>query len=150
LGNTRADTEAAYGAPTGETPTNHLVVYRRQGNEYRMQYAPTDPQRSVLVARVASPGSPLQPSQAQAESRALAPLDAQPRGAQPEANLDFVVERFTSPTLARALPSQLFQQARGQPGDYVVVYLRDPQGVITRFGLGIGDDVDAVRNLISE
>jgi hypothetical protein len=86
---------------------------------------------------------------AQAEARRLLPRDAQPRGSPQEGNQEFVVERYTSPMLARALPAEVFQQARGEPGDVVVVYVRNPQGAITRVAIGVGDDADRVRMLAS-
>jgi len=150
LGNTRPDFETAYGAPAGETPTSRLVVYRKDAIEYRVGFAPTDPPRAQLVIQVPAQNAPQPLSAMQAEARRLAPRDAQPRGTQPEGNQDFVVERFTSPTLARALPADVFQAARGQPGDFIVVYLRNPQGAITRLALAAGDDVEAVRARATE
>jgi hypothetical protein len=145
LGNTRPDFDAASGGPIGETPTTRLVVYRRNATEYRVQFAPTDPPRAQLVIQVLPQNAPLQLTAAQAEARRLAPRDAQPRGSQPEGSQEFVVERFTSPTLARALPPDAFQTERGQPGDFIVVYLRNAQGAITHLGIAAGDNVDGVR-----
>lgn len=54
----------------------------------------------------------------------------------PEGNSQFVVERFESETLARAL---------GIPsGEFSVIYTKDVQGTITRIIVGLGDDVDAL------
>ena len=151
LGNTRADLEAAYGAPTGETPINHLVVFRKDSTEYRAEFVPIgSASRGPCCRRFRRRTTTLQASQAQAEARRLAPLDAQPRGGTAEGNQEFAVERFTSAALGRALPPEVFEQARGQPGDFIVVYVRNAQGAISRLGVAAGDDVDAVRSRISE
>ena len=150
LGNTLADLEAAYGAPTGETPINHLVVYRRDATEYRAEFVPSDPPRAGLVAEIPPPNETWPASQAQAAARRLAPLDAQSRGGTAEGNQEFAVERYTSAALGRALPPEVFEQAQGQPGDFIVVYVRNAQGAISRLGVAAGDDVDGVRSRISE
>jgi hypothetical protein len=144
LGNTRADLDAAYATPTGERPSG-LVVYRKDSTEYRAQFTATDPPRAQLLIRIPPQNAPLQLNAAQTESRQLMPRDAQPRATQSDGNPDFVVERFSSATLGRALPLDVFQRARGQAGDFIVVYLRNPQGAVTRVVLAAGDDVDAAR-----
>ena len=68
------------------------------------------------------------------EARKLFPADTRPRAAAPEGNSQFVVERFTSPTLAQALGT----------GDFSVVYTRDATGAITSILLGLGDDFQAL------
>jgi len=135
LGNTRSDLDAAYGAPVGETP-NHLVVYRKNNFEYHVQLAPDPNGRAALIAISPQNAQPLALEQAQAEAHRLLPRDAQPPTPRPEGNAQFVVERFTSDSLAQALalPSS----------DFLVVYARDAQGRITRFVLGPGDDPNAV------
>jgi len=68
------------------------------------------------------------------ESRKLFPTDARPRADAPEGNSRFIVERFSSPSLAQALGSDEFS----------VIYTRDPRGTITSIVLGLGDDFDAL------
>jgi hypothetical protein len=147
LGNTRADLQAAYGAPVGETP-DHLVVFRKDPVEYHVDFAPDPNGRAVLI--VAVPGAQQQPwtqDAAMAEARKLLPLDAQPPSAPAEGNNEFVAQRFTSQSLARALGDQPVAAAQAQPGDFLVVYARDPSsGRITRFVVGVGDDPSALLN----
>jgi hypothetical protein len=140
LGNTRQDVDAAYGAPTGQTP-DQLVVYRRGNVEYHLAFTP-DPPRAWLIAELVPQGTQMTLEQAMPEARRLFPRDAQPRTSQPEGNNQFVVERFTSPTLGQAIPAQQFAQRGGNPGDFLAVYARDPAqaGRITRVIVGIGDD----------
>ena len=140
LGNTRQDLDAAVGPPTGETP-GHLVVYRKNNVEEHVQFSP-DPPRAMLIAE--TPPTPVALDAAQSESRRFFPSDAQPRAAAPEGNAQFVVERFASPKLGQALPANLFQQRNGQPGDFLVVYLKNPQGAISRIVVGIGNDINAL------
>jgi hypothetical protein len=68
------------------------------------------------------------------ESRKLFPTDTRPRAGAPEGNPKFVVERFTSSTLARALGR----------ADFAVIYTRDAKGTISSVVLGLGDDFDAL------
>jgi hypothetical protein len=142
VGNTRQDIDSAYGGATGQTP-DQLVAYRKGNIEYHVGFAPgSDPARAWLIEELVPQGTQMTLEQAMPEARKLFPRDAQPRGGQPEGNPQFVVERFTSPTLGQAIPAQEFQQRRGNPGDFLAVYARDPAqaGRITRIIVGIGDD----------
>jgi len=148
LGNTRADVDAAFGQPTGETP-EHLVAYRKGTTEYHVQFLPDLNGRSALIAALPQANAPpLSLAAAQAAAHALLPKDAQPPNPQPEGNAQFVVERFTSQSLAQALPSSAFSAGGGSPGQFLIVYARDPnQGDrITRFVLGPGNNPNAVLN----
>jgi hypothetical protein len=140
MGNTRQDVDSALGPPTGQTP-DLLVAYRRSNIEYHVGYTP-DPPRAWLIAQLVPQGTQMSLDQAMAEARKVFPRDTQPRGAQPEGNNQFVVERFRSPTLGEAIPPEQFQQRGGTPGDFLAVYARDPAqaGRITRIIVGIGDD----------
>jgi len=145
LGNTRTDIDAAYGAPLGQT-SNGLVVFRKNNFEYHVGLVPDlNGRASLIVEQPVQTGQlpPLQ--QAQAEARRLLPTDAQPPNPTPEGNAQFVVERFTSQKLAQALPANVFSPGGGQPGSFVVVYLRDQQtGNIARWILGPGNDPNAL------
>jgi hypothetical protein len=144
LGNTRSDIDAAYGAPTGETP-NHLVVFRKNNFEYHIGLVPDLNGRAALVVQV-----PLQTNQlptleqAQAEAHRLLPTDAQPPNPTPEGNAQFVVERYTSQKLAQALPPELFSPGGGQPGSFLIVYVKDSTGKISRWVMGPGNDPNAL------
>jgi hypothetical protein len=140
MGNTRSDVDAAYGAPTGETP-DRLVAYRRGTTDFHVGYTP-EPPRAWVISELVPQGTQMSLDQAMAEARKLFPRDAQPRGGQPEGNDQFVVERFTSPTLGQAISADQFAQRRGNPGDFLAVYSRDSAqaGRITRVIVGIGDD----------
>jgi hypothetical protein len=83
-----------------------------------------------------------------AEARKLLPRDAQPPNPQPEGNERFVVERFTSQSLAEALPPEVFAANNGEPGQMMVVYVRDAQqqARITRIIIGPGNDPQALIN----
>lgn len=140
LGNTRAAIDGAVGPPTGET-SGRLVVYRKGSSEVRVKYTP-DPPRSMLVVQIPPANAPLTFEAAVGQSRALLPKDSAPRTSGPEGNAAFVVERFTSPTLARALPAALFEERHGQPGDLLVVYQKDRSGHVARVLVGAGDDPD--------
>ncbi|MBI2755968.1 MAG: hypothetical protein HYX52_04570 [Chloroflexi bacterium] len=143
LANTIQDLQAAFGPPVGETG-GKLAVYRKGTTEYRADLTP-DLQRAVLVAEELPPSSPVALEAAVQESRKLLPRDAQPRATAPEGNAIFVVERFASPALTQALPADLWTaQRKGQPGDLLVVYLKNAQGAITRIIVGIGDDPDVL------
>jgi LPXTG-site transpeptidase (sortase) family protein len=130
IGNSRANLEKTFGLATGET-SGKLVVFRQNGREIHAAFTP-DPPRAALVTILPSAG--LSFDAAVKESRKLFPTDTQPRAAAPEGNPKFVVERFTSPTLAQALGS----------GDFSVIYTRDDKGVITSVVLGLGDAFDAL------
>jgi hypothetical protein len=145
-GNTRADFDTAYGPPAGETP-EHLVVYRKANAEYHVGFVPDPQGRAALVVEVPAPGQQLWSlDQATAEARKLLPRDAQPPNPPQEGNDQFVVERYTSQSLAQALPPQVFTANNGQPGQFMVVYVRDPQqqGRITRIIVGPGNDPQAL------
>jgi LPXTG-site transpeptidase (sortase) family protein len=130
LGNTRTNLGKAFGPATGET-AGKLVVFRPAGREIRVKFTP-DPPRAALVA--IQPGASMSFDAAVKESRKLFPSDTRPRAAGPEGNPQFIVERFSSPTLADVLGS----------GDFVVLYTRDPKGAITSIVLGLGDDFDTL------
>jgi len=175
LGNTDADLAAAWGPPSGESATR-LAVYRaRTGTniERRAQLADAPPspapalaatpagstapisagapaRRAVLVADVPPAYAPLTFDAAVALSRSLLPNDAQPRGHGPDGNPRFVVERFSSPNLAAALPADAFTAQHGQPGDLLVVYARRPDGRIAYLVVGIGDDAEALMSRLSD
>jgi hypothetical protein len=148
LGNTRADLDQAYGAAAGETP-EHLVVYRKNNLEYHVGFVPDPNGRADLIVEL--PQQNAQPwtiEQAQAEGHKLLPKDAQPPNPTAEGADQFVVERYTSQTLAQALPAQVFTANKGQPGQFLAVYVKDsPQGnKITRIILGPGNDPQALIN----
>jgi hypothetical protein len=148
LGNTRTDLDAAYGPSTGETP-DHLIVYRKNNLEYHVGFVPDPNGRAAVIAELPQP--PAQPwtrEQALGEGHKLLPKDAQPPNPQPEGNDQFIVERYTSQSLAQALPAEVFTANKGQPGQFVVVYGKDsaPGGRITRIALGPGNDPQAVIN----
>jgi hypothetical protein len=75
--------------------------------------------------------------------RNLFPPDSYPLMAAPEGNAALVVERFGSPTLARALaaPSAATDSTDGA---FIAVYLRDSSGAIERAIVAAGEDVDEV------
>ena len=132
LGNTRINLEKAFGPATGETP-GKLVVFRQPGRDYHVQFTP-DPPRAALVAEVLSP--PMSLDAAVRESRKLFPEDTGPRADAPEGNNQFVVERFSSATLAEALGLT--------SGDFSVIYTRDARAAISSIVVGLGDDFDAL------
>jgi LPXTG-site transpeptidase (sortase) family protein len=132
IGNTRIDLEKAFGAATGET-SGKLVVFRQPGRDYHVQFTP-DPPRAAMVAEWLTP--PLSFDAAVRESRKLFPSDTRPAADAPEGNSQFIVERFSSASLAEALGLT--------SGDFSVIYTRDPRGAITSIVLGLGDDFDAL------
>jgi hypothetical protein len=151
-GNTRADLDAAYGPPAGETP-EHLVVYRKSTFEYHVAFVPDPNGRAAVLVGISQPpsGQAAQPftlEQALAEAHRLMPRDALPPNPQQEGNPQFVVERVTSQTLAQALPAEVFTANKGQPGQFMVVYVRDPAQStrIARFIIGPGTDPNALIN----
>ena len=145
LGNSRSDFDAAYGPPSGETP-EHLVVYRKNAFEYHVGFAPDSSGRAALVVLLPQQNQTLTLEQAQAEAHKLLPKDAQPPNQTPEGNNQFAVERYTSQTLAQALPPEAFTANNGQPGQFLLVYVKDQQGRITRVIFGPGNDPNALIN----
>jgi LPXTG-site transpeptidase (sortase) family protein len=135
LGNTRVNLEKSFGYATGET-SGRLVVFRQPAAEVHVRFSP-DPPRAALVAYV--PSSSVSFDAAVSQARKLFPADTQPRSAGPEGNPAFVVERFTSQSLAQALslPS----------GDFSVIYSKDARGSISSIVLTPGDDLDAALKL---
>jgi LPXTG-site transpeptidase (sortase) family protein len=151
LGNTDTDLVSAFGAPVGESATR-LAVYRRNGVEHRAQLVDLPSalaRRTTLVVEHAPTDATLSMDQAVQHSRGLFPKDAQPRAAGPEGNASFVVERFSSAALANALPPDWFSARHGQPGDFLVVYARRPDGRVTDILVGIGDDPSALLDALS-
>ena len=146
LGNTRSDLDAAYGASTGQTP-DRLVVYRKDPFEYHVNFAPDTNGRAALIVQSPQQGAQaLSLEQAQSEAHKLLPKDAQPPNPAPETSNQFAVERYTSQTLAQALPANAFTANSGQPGQFLIVYVRDQQGRVTRTILGPGNDPNALIN----
>ena len=145
LGNTRSDIDAAYGAPLGQT-SNGLVVFRKNDFESRVGFVPDLNGRAALIVEQPIQTGQLRAlQQAQAEAHRLLPTDAQPPNPTAEGNNQFVVERYTSQELAQALPPQVFSPGGGQPGSFLIVYVRDAQtGNITRWILGPGNDPNAL------
>jgi len=145
IGNARSDLDAAYGAPTGETP-QHLVVYRANNVEHRVEFAPDPNGRAVLIAVIPPENPPLTLEAAMTQARALLPRDAQPPSAPPEGNAAFVVQRYTSQSLLNALGPEVFEAAQTPPGQVLVVFARDPaqNGRVTRIVVGVGNDPAAM------
>ncbi|HLZ26712.1 MAG TPA: hypothetical protein VKV73_05265 [Chloroflexota bacterium] len=143
-GNTRADLDAAYGPSAGETP-DHRIVFRKGNFEYHVSFVPDANGRAALIAALPTPQA-LTLDQATAEAHKLLPRDAQPPNPSPETSPQFVVERYTSLTLAQALPADVFSANKGLPGEFLVVYVRDPAQAarITRFIIGPGADPNAL------
>jgi sortase (surface protein transpeptidase) len=131
IGNTRPNLERAFGQATGET-SGKLVVFHQPDREVRVAFSP-DPQRAQFVA--VFPTTPFTFDAAVHESRLYFPHDASPRSQAPEGNAQFIVERFTSPSLGQALGNT----------DFSVIYARDGTGMITSIVLGPGDDFDALQ-----
>jgi LPXTG-site transpeptidase (sortase) family protein len=132
IGNTRANLEKTLGKATGET-SGKLVVFHESGREFHVAFTP-DPPRAALLSEIPAPGARLTFDVAVKDARKFFPSDAQPRAAAPEGNAQFVVERFSSPSLQLALGN----------GDFSVVYTRDAQGSITSIVVGLGDDYEAL------
>ena len=146
LGNARSDLEGAYGGPVGETP-EHLVVFRKNNFEFHVSFVPDINGRAELIVQVPQqPNQALALEQAQAEAHKLLPKDAQPPNQTPEGNNQFAVERYTSQSLAQALPPDVFSANGGTPGQLLAVYVKDPQGRITRWIVGAGNDPNALMN----
>ncbi len=110
-------------------------------SEVHIWYSP-DPQRAQAVVLI--PPANARPSfdAAIQLSRPLLPRDAQPRADKPEGNAQYAVEWFSSPTLAQALPANLFTGDGTQPGDFLVVYEKDGNGAVQRIVVGVGNDID--------
>jgi LPXTG-site transpeptidase (sortase) family protein len=135
LANTRVNLEKTFGYATGET-SGRLVVFRQPGAEVHVRFSP-DPPRATLLAYF--PTASMSFDAAVSQARKLFPSDTQPTTGGPEGNPSFVVERFTSNSLAQALslPS----------GDFAVLYTRDARGAINGIVLAPGNDLDAMLNL---
>lgn len=145
-GNPRSDFDATYGAPVGETQ-DHFVVYRKNNFEYHVEFAPDPNGRAAIIVELPQPQAAptaVTLQQAQTEAHRLLPKDAQPPNPTPEGNGQFVVERYTSQSLAQALPPEAF--GNSAPGDLMIAYVKDPQGRITRWIVGPGDDPNALIN----
>lgn len=144
LGNTDLDLASTYGSPVGEA-LGGLAVYHSHGAEYRAAFADTpDPpaRRALMVARVPASGTSFSLEEARKIAAPMLPTDARSRGAGPEGNTRFVVERYTSEQLATTLPPQGYAEGQSDPGDFLVVYARQPDGRITDVIVGVGDNAD--------
>jgi hypothetical protein len=122
-------------------------VYRKNNVEYHVGFVPDPNGRAALIVELPPQGAQsFALDQAMAEARKLLPKDAQPPNAQPEGNERFVVERYTSQSLAQALPAETFTANKGQPGQFLAVYVRDAQqqARITRLIIGPGNDPQAL------
>jgi sortase A len=142
LGNTRPNIDGAYGPPRGET-SGKLVVYKKGTTEIHVWYGP-DPARAAAIVVTWPKNASLGLDAAMAQSRPLLPKDVLARSPKPEGNAAYAVERFVSATVAQALPGTLFDEVGGEPGDILVVYEKDPKGLIQRMVVGIGDGIDAL------
>jgi hypothetical protein len=132
IGNSRANLEKALGYATGETG-GKLVVFHQSNGEVHVRFSP-DPPRATLETYL--PNSPMNFEAAVAQARKLFPSDTQPSDAGPEGNSQFIVERFSSQSLAQALDLNSTR--------FVVVYARDAKGAISSIVLGPGDDIDTL------
>ena len=120
------------------------MVFRKDNIEYHVDLAPDLNGRETLVAVI--PQQPMTQEAASADARKFVPRDVQPPNPQPEGNQQFVVQRFTSQTLAQALGPEPFAAVQAQPGELLAVYVRDQGGRITRIVVGIGNDPSALVN----
>jgi hypothetical protein len=77
------------------------------------------------------------------------PKDAVRRGSAPEGNAKYVLERYSSASLADALPPQGYAEGDSDPGDFLVVYTRLPDGRITDIVIGLGNDAEALLRPLS-
>jgi hypothetical protein len=146
LANTRDDLQSAYGAPIGETP-QHLVVFRKETVEYRVELVTGLNGRARLIEEVPSQGGqPWTLEAAMAEAHKLLPKDIQPPSPPAEGNDQFVVQRVTSQGLAQALGDEPFTAVQAGPGQLLAVYVRDTSqgGRITRIVVGTGNDPGAL------
>lgn len=142
-GNTRADVDAAYGPPAGETPSR-LVVYRRPPVEIQVLFS-ADPARVLAEARVTPRDGAISLESAQSAAKAMLPRDVERRGGAAEGNDTFVVERWKSATLAKALPESAFREMGGAAGDLLTLYVKTPAGTVERTIAGIGDSPEQLR-----
>ncbi len=154
LGNTDADLSRVFGGPIGQSPSG-LAVYRR--NSLRQEHmaslidAPSGAvKRATAVVERAAPDHPFTVEEATRRSRALLPRDARPRGAGPEGNSRFMVEYFNSSKLAEVLPRQQFSDDEAQPGDFMVVYRRTPQGTVNAIVAGVAGSPAALLALLPD
>jgi len=132
IGNTRVNLEKTFGYATGET-SSRLVVFHQPNFEVEVRFSP-DPPRAQLVAEY--PTTRLSFDAAVRQARTLFPSDAQPTAGGPEGNSQFVVEHFTSATLAQALGLT--------SGDFSVIYAKDPSGAVSSIVVAPGSDIDAI------
>ena len=150
LGGTDADLARALGGPVGETRTS-LAVYRREGIEHLAQLvdiASAAERRATAILERARAGAPYSLDDAMRRSRALIPSDARPRSVTPDGNGRFVVEYFASATLDRVLPPEWFIERNAAPGEFIVVYARQPDGRVADILVGIGNDPAALLALL--
>ena len=150
LGNTDVDLAGAFGATVGASGSK-LAVYQRYGTEHQAQLldVPTTSQRrATVVAERAPADAPFTQDEAVRRSRGLLPKDARPRTSGPEGNARFVVERFSSAALEKVLPADWFTTRQGEPGDFLVVYARRPDGRVTDVAVGIGNDPAGLLELL--
>ena len=124
-------------------------MFRKNNFEYHIGLEPDlNGRAALIVEQPVQTGQLPALQQAQAEAHRLIPTDAQPPNPAAEGNQQFVVERFTSQKLAQVLPPQAFTPGGGQPGSFLIVYVRDPQsGNIARWILGPGNDPNALIGL---
>ena len=138
MANTREDLQTAYGAPTAETQ-GKLLVFKKDQAEYHVDLN-AEVGRASLISQLPPSGRLWSQDEAMTEVRKLFPKDVQTRSTQPEGNQQFVIERFSSPSLAQALPAGVWRERGGQPGDFLAIYEKDSQGRITRIVIGAGSD----------
>ena len=122
-------------------------MYRKNSFEYHVSYVPDRNGRAALIVELpqATP-TPVTLQQAQTEAHRLLPRDVQPPTASPEGNDQFAVERYASQLLAQALPPEVFTAGNGQPGQLLIVYVKDAQSRIMRWIVAPGNDPNAVIN----
>lgn len=143
LGNTQADVQGAYGAPTGQNSSN-LVAYTKGSTDYRVEFSQPS-SRADVEAVLLPPQGTVPVTTAEQQTRPLFPLDAQPTDSGPQGNPQYTLERFTSPMLAQIFPASLFQSGDGQPGSFIAVYLMAGQGdQVSRIIVGAGDNADTL------
>jgi hypothetical protein len=95
-----------------------------------------------MIARL--PARPMSLDDARKQIQALLPKDAVRRGSAPEGNDKYVLERYSSPALADALPPQGYAEGQSDPGDFLVVYTRLSDGRITDVVVGLGNDAEGL------
>ena len=151
LGGTDADLARVFGGPVGETRAS-LAVYQREGVEHRAQLvdvASTAERRATLLLERPRAGASFSLDDAVRRSRALMPVDARPRSGSPDGNGRIVVEYFASATLERALPPEWFIERNAEPGEFIVVYARQPDGRVADILVGIGNDPATLLALLA-